>query len=454
MITEIDIDKICPNQKNPRKELGDLEELTKSIEAFGVLQNLTVVPNDDDWETFTVVCGHRRLAAAKEAGLRKVPCSISEMDEKTQLSMMLLENMQRSDLTLLEEAKGFQMMLDLGISMREIVERTGLSYTKVRHRVKLNELDQELLAEKAKGSISINDLIKLEKLEDPEHKKKALEKIGTNNFNWEVESLFKEECKNHVVKKLEALLPEAQITQNWTQYKEVCSLKYTDASDKKISEFAAELKRCAEEENAGMLVHLGWDTAAGKVMVEPKRSEPQSASADPERAKREQERQDRIAGLESMGERICDNIKEFVQNLSDKRLEEAVRIAMPYAALAMAGDFGTEPDTNNVLEFLDIEADIKVTGARSDRRKAEIAAVRAALEEDTNRTFLSITIMSVLSSLDDLWSWEGKFNEGGIFLKDIESMYDMIIRAGYVAADEELDFINGDSDLYLKEEEE
>ena len=65
-------------------------------------------------DLYRVVIGHRRLAAAKLAGLAEVPCAVVEMTEQEQIATMLLENMQRSDLTVYEQAQGFQMMLDLG----------------------------------------------------------------------------------------------------------------------------------------------------------------------------------------------------------------------------------------------------------------------------------------------------------------------------------------------------
>lgn len=69
------------------------------------------------WESadnYTVVIGHRRLAAAKLAGLTELPCVITEMSDKDQVATMLLENMQRSDLTVYEQAHGMQMLMDLG----------------------------------------------------------------------------------------------------------------------------------------------------------------------------------------------------------------------------------------------------------------------------------------------------------------------------------------------------
>ncbi len=108
----IEVSKIFPHPDNPRKNLGDIQELSDSIKANGVLQNLTVVPMSNG--QYTVVIGHRRLAAAKKAGLSVVPCVAMEMTPQEQVRTMLMENIQRSDLTVYEQAQGFQMMLDMG----------------------------------------------------------------------------------------------------------------------------------------------------------------------------------------------------------------------------------------------------------------------------------------------------------------------------------------------------
>ena len=139
MLQNIKINKIRGHANNPRKDLGDLTELTESIKQNGILQNLTVVKNSFD--NYVVIIGHRRLAAAKQAGLETVPCIITEMTKKEQIATMLTENMQREDLTVYEQAQGFQMMLDLGETVNDISRETGLSDTTVRRRVKLLDLE-------------------------------------------------------------------------------------------------------------------------------------------------------------------------------------------------------------------------------------------------------------------------------------------------------------------------
>jgi len=189
-IVYLNVRSLTAHPDNPRKDLGDLKELAESIWLKGVLQNLTVVKDDTninvlgtEHQYYRIVIGHRRAAAAKLAGVETVPCVISDMSPREQVETMLLENMQRSDLTIYEQACGFQMMLDFGSSVEEVAQRTGFSASTVRRRVKLMELDQRKLQEASGRQISIHDLDRLSQIEDLEERNKALTSIGTNDFN-------------------------------------------------------------------------------------------------------------------------------------------------------------------------------------------------------------------------------------------------------------------------------
>ena len=125
-IINIGVEHIHPHPENPRKDLGDLTELVESIKKNGVMQNLTVIPIDGKSGEYTAIIGHRRHAAAKIAGIKELPCRIIEgLSEKEQISTMLEENMQRNDLTIWEQANGFQMMLDLGETEEQIAEKNA-----------------------------------------------------------------------------------------------------------------------------------------------------------------------------------------------------------------------------------------------------------------------------------------------------------------------------------------
>lgn len=192
----IPVSKLYPHPDNPRKDLGDLTELAESIKANGVLQNLTVVPNmvvgeisGDVWQRgYKVIIGHRRLAAAKLAGLKELPCVVVEMTEREQMSTMLTENMQRSDLTVYEQAQGFQMMLDMGDTVESIAEKSGFSTSTVRRRVKLLDLDAEKFKKSEARGATIKEHMELDKIEDPELKNKALDAIGTANWKNELKT--------------------------------------------------------------------------------------------------------------------------------------------------------------------------------------------------------------------------------------------------------------------------
>ena len=200
MTEQLNIDLLYPHPQNPRRDVGDISELTESIKANGVFQNLTVIKGGagvpEGADGYTVIIGHRRLAASRAAGLTELPCSVVEMDEKEQVATMLLENMQRCDLTPYEQAQGFQMMLDLGETEAGIAEKTGFSKATVKHRIKLLELDKTEFEKAQEKGASLSDYIELEKINDPKLKNEALKKIGTDNFKWAVSSALRSEKRD------------------------------------------------------------------------------------------------------------------------------------------------------------------------------------------------------------------------------------------------------------------
>lgn len=431
------ITALSPHPDNPRKQLGDLSELTESIKTFGVLQNLTVVPGEEEGQ-YTVVCGHRRLAAALKAGLKELPCQIIEnMDRKTQLSTMLLENMQRSDLTPQEEAQGFQMMLELGGSIAEICKQTGLSETKVRHRVKLNELDQKLLAEKMKGEISINDLIKLERIKDPARRNEALGKIGTNNFDWAVENAITEERKEYVLAKLTELLPDVEQTQGWSPYPEVCKLEYRTCSDEEIVQFAETLKAKAEEEGVPALLSVGYEWA-GKLKKERQTTSTGKAEVSPE----EKARRRRIDDLGAMKNRMVESCRKFVEGVQETAAKRQAGKILPYAAEYL------------VTGWRNIDADDMLSALGEQDGEGDIDSMyHIACLEEPYRIILIATFeaMAPTGWRDEWWDSNGKYIADMSARETAAEMYSMIAGLGYEVSDEEAGFLTGDSDLYYKE---
>ncbi len=196
-IIYIEAAHIRPHPENPRKNLGDLSELVESIKKNGVLQNLTVIPVEGEPGEYMTLIGHRRYAAGTQAGVDKFPCQIAEnLTQREQVSIMLEENMQRNDLTIWEQANGFQMMLDLGETEESIAEKTGFSKTTVKHRLNVAKLNQKVLQEKEKDEgfqLSLKDLYELEKIPDVKTRDKILkESISSNNLAQKARNAYEE----------------------------------------------------------------------------------------------------------------------------------------------------------------------------------------------------------------------------------------------------------------------
>ena len=227
IIEMIGIRQLHHHPENPRKDLGDLTELAESIKANGIMQNLTVVPdparNGMIPPQYLVVIGNRRMEAAKIAGLEEVPCVISDMDHRTQIATMLEENMQRADLTVYEQAQGFQMMMDLGFTQKEISEKTGFSETTVSRRLKMAELDKEKFKKAVGKQISMDDLDRLGQLDSVKQRNELLAEYGGNNFDWKLNRAIKvqqaEKVRPAALKMIEAYEPKLKKIPTEDRYK-------------------------------------------------------------------------------------------------------------------------------------------------------------------------------------------------------------------------------------------
>ena len=219
-VINMPIDRLMHHPDNPRKDLGDLSELQKSIEENGIMQNLTVVPivaaDDEDWldtlthtkdpeeleqivegspeENFYVLIGNRRFEAAEAAGVAKVPVRIvAGLTKAEQIGVMLEENIQRNDLTIPEQAYGFQRLIDLGESVDTIVDKSGFSRATVYHRLNIAKLDKKLVEDAIEGhQLTINDFSKLERIQDINKRNEVL-KRSAGNLAYEIERAIKEE---------------------------------------------------------------------------------------------------------------------------------------------------------------------------------------------------------------------------------------------------------------------
>ena len=127
----ISISQIYPNPEQPRTEFGDLSELTASIKEKGVLEPLLVKPNLGEG-TFMIIAGERRWRASQLAGLTEVPCIEMNLDEQGIAEIALIENLQRKDLTIWEEADGLKALAEkFNYTQEEIAKKISKSRTTV-----------------------------------------------------------------------------------------------------------------------------------------------------------------------------------------------------------------------------------------------------------------------------------------------------------------------------------
>lgn len=140
----IPLDKIDPNPQQPRTEFGDLTELTSSIAEKGVLEPLLVKPSKQTGR-WMIIAGERRFRAARAAGLKEVPCVEMEVDEQTVAEIALIENMQRKDLTVWEEADGLLALCEkFGYTHEEVARKVGKSRTTVTEALSIAAIPEDV----------------------------------------------------------------------------------------------------------------------------------------------------------------------------------------------------------------------------------------------------------------------------------------------------------------------
>lgn len=465
-IVMIPLDHLNAHPDNPRKEIGDVSELAESIKAKGILQNLTVVPYYSKVQKrvmqgmYTVLIGHRRCEAARLAGLKEVPCTIVEMSYEDQIATMLVENMQRSDLTIYEEAKGFQMMLNLGKTIQDVSEMSGFSEATVRRRVKLAELDEKKFKKAVDRGATLYDFAELEKIEDPAVKDELLVKIGTKDW------------KNALTAALDAQKDKAMV-EKWAE---------------QVSQFATKLDK-VDWSGGQRTGYIGEQTVEidyvrnynrwngkGQEVKKPadadrteyyftqsksevdlyKKSKP-DLEAERKRAE-EQARRDAHAKLkgkfETMSARHRKLRLEFVQNFNqyqkkDVNVWEFVTEAMIYAQ-RYGGGYVNSERISELAEMLQIPM-------AKDGKKLDYAAFLQKKMQHPERTAL----ITALWILDRFNYWEDKWvSDAGRYRivyrgsDTLDMIYRLLSSLGYIQSTEEMELRSGTHKLFEKESEE
>ena len=443
MIQEIELSKLKIHPKNVRKSYRGIDELAESIKVKGILQNLTVVPDPDEEGTYFVVIGNRRLTAARKAGIKTAPCFVTEMSEKDQASAMLMENMQRDDLTIYEQAQGFQMVLDLGETEEGLAEKTGFSKTTIRRRLNIAKLDQEALQEKeAEGEfqLSLSDLYELEKIKSVEKRNEILKGArNSREITSNVQRIISEEKQKDDEKKILSLLKKAGIEEAPEKAKmEIYTSKWETVKTYSMRSDAPK-KLDIQKEEKETLYYLKYYSEV-KVIRKAKK---QKRELTPEE-KRRAERDSRKKRVRAMAKEMAACRRDFILDIIAGKIKP---LENPGDAMRKLWDVMRKGSSyvsdSSISSFL-------IGKSSYDSTEEE---KKDAAERIENLSVPELTLITAYNGTEnlELSEWTGDFNKRSAGI--LKEFYEVLMMYGFTYnSDDEVKLLNGTHDLYTEAE--
>lgn len=397
---------------------------------------------------YTVIIGHRRLNAAKLAGLTSVPCVVSDMDELQQRRTMLMENMQRNELTPYEQAKGFQMIMDLGGTLDEIVRDTGFSETTVKSRLEWAKLDDEEFKKLEGKQISITELNSLSKIEDMKLRNEALSYLGTANFNYRFSEILSKDKWNRkkagIIEMLQSFAMEAGNDMDLRDYSFVSSFsQYNDGSKYKVPDDAKTKQYVYKIAPSGSVELYRW---FDRTESERRIAEQQALVA------KQKELQDRILAI---NETMFKLRFEFVKNYEPKA-EDAMLI-WPFVVKAMRNLAGYYDHNLRVYSELIDEPSLADATIRSLDNPGVMEVINKQLKKNPLKTMfqLAYNFSDSPSNSFIMMGWRSNLRKLVPVQKDnqrLSALYNPLLKTlGYEISDEEAKLMWGEHEIYFKE---
>jgi ParB family transcriptional regulator, chromosome partitioning protein len=178
-VRHVDVDRITPNPEQPRlaMEQVGLDELTASIREHGVLQPILVRPRENG--EFELIAGERRWRASMAAGLATIPALVEEIDDDTALEISIIENLQREDLSPLDEAAMYDRMVkDHGYSVRRLAQKLGKDKGYLENRLRLADAPDEVRELVSLRKDTLSHAYELMKVDDPRKRKRLAAQVA------------------------------------------------------------------------------------------------------------------------------------------------------------------------------------------------------------------------------------------------------------------------------------
>ena len=379
---------------------------------------------------------------------------VASMDPKEQLSTMLMENMQRTDLTVYEQAQGFQMMMDLGLTEEQIGEMTGFSRTTVRRRVKMAELDQEALA-KYGTQLTMDDLDKLAKVQDIKKRNELLKEAGSGNFKWKVDNALTEQTRKENYEKAKAVLTAAGLIEKttdgmanfWKEY------EYLPYSINVTLDSYTDGKNIVPEDDRQ--VYFCREYSMIRFWAERRKEEPKEENEEPDEeeiARREERKkaEEAWARLEEIEQHADESRGEFLKTLSVKQKDN--RKALEWMIIALVAT--NNPETAvELLPDYDNE-DIEQLPKGHTETDLDLKAIREQIE--TNPQLYAEVMYGMLFNGEDCVRGRWHKNEKPEYCRNIALItgYEWLEDFGYRMSDEERAYLDGTLDCYAEAEEE
>ncbi len=198
----VGIDELTPNPHNPRRRFSeeDLEELSASVREKGVIQPILVRPMRQGAAGFEIIAGERRWRAAREAGLAEVPVLVVEVGDREALELAIIENVQRTDLNAIEEARGYERLArEFHYSHTDLARIIGKSRSHVANMLRLLKLPSSIEALVVDGTISAGHARALLSFDDPEPVARKIVARGLNVRDVEKLAQVKAQARDPVI---------------------------------------------------------------------------------------------------------------------------------------------------------------------------------------------------------------------------------------------------------------